>query len=310
MLLESADLQISLPVVLWSVLAVVVGLACGFIIGRMYTLANEPRRLRKDREQTLKTLMNILESADQLSSDLDTHNNEVCQVQASVSSIEGKGIDNMQQMLMDHIAQVVHSNRALENDLVVTRYKLEANARELDKTREEARTDPLSGLANRKFFEETLGFMISRFNKEESKQFALVLTDVDHFKRINDTFGHTIGDAVVQRMGEVLKECVRPHDHVARIGGDEFAILLDAVDYNTAARVAARIRSTVELTNFSVDRSSSQTAVTVSMGLTVIRPNDNRQSFFDRADKALYRSKERGRNLLHICTQEDELVAV
>jgi len=309
--MESTELMFSLPVILWSVLAVAVGLGCGFVLGRSYTLMNEPKRLKKERETTLKTLMNVLESADQLSSDLDTHNTEVDQVRQSVSSIEGNGeVDSIQQTLLEHITEVVQSNRKLENDLVVTRYKLEANAQELDRTRTEARTDQLSGLANRKSFEETLGFQISKFIVSPKHQFALILTDVDHFKRINDTFGHAVGDNVVQRMGEVLKECVRPHDHVARIGGDEFAILLNEVKYESAMRVASRIRSTVELTNFDVDGGNSQTSITVSMGLTVIRVGDDRKSLFDRADKALYRSKERGRNLLHICTDADELVPV
>ena len=298
-----------MPVIFWSVMAVSVGLCCGFFMGRLYTLYNEPKRLKKDRERTLETLVSILDNADQLSSDLDTHNTEVAQVGQNVSDIPAQGnYEQIQQTLMHQITEVVQSNRRLENDLVMTRYKLEENAQELDRTRAEARTDQLSGLANRKSFEETLSFMISKYQKSRDNNFALILCDVDHFKRINDTFGHTIGDAVVQRMGGVLKECVRPHDHVARIGGDEFAILLANVNFERARSVAARIRSTVELTNFDIGDDLSKTSITISMGLPVIRSDDDRQTFFDRADKALYRSKERGRNQLHIWDQFDNLV--
>ena len=309
MFAETNELVFSLPVVLWSVLAVGVGLFCGFTLGRIYTLYKEPRRLKADREKTLQTLVSILESTDQLSSDLDTHNTEVDQVRRSVGDID-PGYDTIQETLMNHITEVVQSNRRLENDLVMTRYKLEENAQELDRTRTEARTDQLSGLANRKSFEETLSFMISKFEKSPKGQFALILCDVDHFKRINDTFGHSIGDEVVQRMGLVLKDCVRPRDHVARIGGDEFAIILANVNYERAQSVAARIRGTVELTNFDAGDQLSKTSITISMGMAVIRPGDDRQSFFDRADKALYRSKERGRNQLHICDETDNLIPV
>ncbi len=307
---ETNELVFSLPVILWSVLAVGVGLFCGFMLGRLYTLYKEPRRLKADREKTLKTLMSILESTDQLSSDLDTHNTEVDQVRRSVSDIPDSGYDTIQETLMNHITEVVKSNRRLENDLVMTRYKLEENAQELDRTRTEARTDQLSGLANRKSFEETLSFMISKFEKSHNSPFALILCDVDHFKRINDTFGHIVGDEVVQRMGLVLKDCVRPRDHVARIGGDEFAILLANVNFDRAQSVAARIRGTVELTNFDAGDRLSKTSITISMGMAVIRPGDDRQSFFDRADKALYRSKERGRNQLHVCDETGNLVPV
>lgn len=300
MLMESSEAVFSLPVIMWSTLAVCVGLFCGFMLGRSYTLFNEPRRLKKDRERTLKTLLSMLDSADQLSSDLDSHNTEVNLVRRSVSDIEAQNdYDEIQKTLMEQITSVVQSNRKLENDLVLTKYELHQNAQELDRTRTEARTDQLSGLANRKSFEETLSFMISKHNKSGGKGFALILADVDHFKRINDTFGHSVGDDVVNRMGVVLKECVRPRDHVARIGGDEFAVLLNNVNFERAQAVAGRIRSTIELTNFDIGDQMGKTSITVSMGLTVIRKGDDRQSFFERADKALYRSKEQGRNLLH-----------
>ena len=127
-----------------------------------------------------------------------------------------------------------------------------------------------------------------------------MIIDVDYFKRINDTFGHTSGDQVLVSIGAALKECVRPEDFVARIGGDEFAIILDGLNKDNATLVGNRIRSTIELYDFQVgDDKGSTTVVTLSMGLAVAHKNDDKQNLYERADQALYRSKELGRNRLH-----------
>ena len=101
---------------------------------------------------------------------------------------------------------------------------------------------------------------------------------------------------------------MRPHDHVARFGGDEFAILLDNVKADVARDVAVRMRGTVERQNFAVDTSEAELAVTLSMGLAAVNEEDSSESLLKRADQALYRSKERGRNQLHSWSEDNELV--
>lgn len=298
---------LSPTVVAWSLLTVVVGIVVGFVVGRTYTLQNEPAKLKEDRQRTLEALTKLLESAKQFNSDVGNHNEELNSVKQSVSDMPNDGIESVQEVLIEQISMVVESNKKMENDLIMTQYQLEEQAQEIDRTRKEARTDELSGLDNRKAFDEALHYLIS---KHRSKQvpFGLLLCDVDHFKRINDTFGHQAGDEVVRRIGQTLKECVRPQDHVARFGGDEFAILLDNVTADVARDVAVRMRGTVERTNFSTDDGNGDLAVTLSMGLAVINEEDNVESILKRADQALYRSKERGRNQLHCWTENNELV--
>jgi diguanylate cyclase (GGDEF)-like protein len=133
---------------------------------------------------------------------------------------------------------------------------------------------------------------------------------VDHFKRINDTYGHSAGDRVVEKIGEILRMCVRGEDVVARIGGDEFAVILKGVGENDCRQSAARIRSTIERANFEFDDSDSATAVTISLGLSVVRPEDTRDSLVKRADQALYRSKELGRNLVHAWDGNESMINV
>ena len=291
----------------WSLAAVGVGLACGFFIGRTFTLTYEPTRLRKDRERTLRAVVNLMDSTQQLNDDVDVHNTALASAQKDLSDIDpvrmmqegGKIGSEVQNQLLEHIQRVVDANRRLESDLSKSRFELENQAHELDRTRKEARTDALCKVGNRKAFDETLNYLIKRleFNQES---FGLMLIDVDHFKRINDTFGHKAGDQVLISIGSALKECVRPEDYVARLGGDEFAILLHGLTSQNARSVGDRIRSTIELYDFCVgDEKGSSTVVTLSMGLAVARTKDTYGLLYDRADKALYRSKSLGRNRLH-----------
>lgn len=292
--------------VIWSLAAVAAGLVSGFLIGRTYTLSHETKRLKKDRERTLSALIGLMNCTDQLNNDVDVHHNELVSAQKDIMDIDSNNdLSHLQNRLVNNISRVVESNRRMENDLVVSRYKLEAQAQELDRTRIEARTDSLCSVGNRKAFDESIKFMISRLQSNDSP-FGLLLTDVDYFKRINDSFGHDAGDEVLVNIGRALKECVRPEDSVFRIGGDEFAILLEGVTNESSKSVGTRIRSTIERFDFSVDKQGSSTVVTLSMGLAVASRQDTCETIYKRADQALYDSKELGRNRLQFAFADGE----
>ena len=270
-------------------------------MGRFYTLSNESQRQKRDREQTLKAVMTVMSSTDRLNEDVGSHNSALQSAQEELESIEPEveHYDDLQSTLISNITRVVQSNRKLENDLVVSRYKLESQAQELDRTRKEARTDALCDVGNRKAVDETLQFMVSRYVQDSEASFGLMLIDIDHFKRINDTFGHQAGDEVLSSISLALKECVRPEDFVGRLGGDEFCLLLEGLTDESAQLVGARIRSTIELYDFTINDKGQSTVVTMSMGLAVVRPEDDAVSLYERADKALYKSKTLGRNRLY-----------
>ncbi len=290
----------------WSLASVAVGLICGFFIGRLYTLSNEPKRLKKEREQTLTALMGVMSSTEQLNSDVGTHNNALRSAANQIRDMEtDTRLVDLQAELVMNISKVVESNRKLENDLVVSKYMLENQAQELDRSRKEARTDPLCNVGNRKAVDEALQFMVSRYHSN-GLNFGLMLIDIDHFKRVNDTFGHQAGDDVLLSISRALKECVRPEDFVGRLGGDEFVIILEGLTNDNANLVGSRIRSTIELYDFSIANSGQSTVVTMSMGLAVIKQNDDTVSLYKRADKALYKSKELGRNRLYTIVDAKE----
>ena len=290
---------------IWSWTTLGAGLLCGFFIGRFYTLKNETRRLKNDRDRTLSGLMALMNSTNQLNDDVDLHSVALQDASQEIDLLEREDhFDDLQTALMSNITRVFQSNRKLENDLVVSRFQLESQAQELDRSRSEARTDGLCNVGNRKAVDETLQFMVSRYQQDRKASFGLMLVDIDHFKRINDTFGHQAGDEVLTSISFALKECVRPKDFVGRLGGDEFCIMLDGLSDVDVQLVGTRIRSTIELYDFSLNDSGQSTVVTMSMGLAVIEPTDNAESLYERADKALYKSKQLGRNRLCMIANE------
>lgn len=156
--------------------------------------------------------------------------------------------------------------------------------------REQATQDGLTGLLNRRAGELQLesAYFAAR---ELSKPFCVMLVDVDHFKAINDTHGHLVGDAVLQRLARVLRTSVRGTDHVARWGGEEFLLILPGCELAAALELAERIRARVHGTGF-----DEVGVVTSSVGVAQIRLDETLAGLIDRADKALYAAKRAGRN--------------
>ena len=141
-----------------------VGMICGFVIGRSHTLSHEPRKLKKDRERTLNSLLNLLDSTQQLNVGVHLHNSELELAKNDLQLMDLEDEENLhhlQERVVDNITKVVQSNRKMEHELIVSQYEMERQAEELDRTRKEARTDSLCNLGNRKAFDEAFQFMFS-----------------------------------------------------------------------------------------------------------------------------------------------------
>jgi len=159
--------------------------------------------------------------------------------------------------------------------------------------KELATTDPLTGLKNRRCLQELIVENIE-LSKKEHSSFSLLLIDVDFFKRVNDTYGHPIGDAVLQELSKKLLVETRSHDLVARMGGEEFMIVLPNTNKEQAQVIAERIRLNIDQDSW------EHTRITVSIGVTTYELADNLSILFSKADEALYRSKKAGRNCVSV----------
>jgi diguanylate cyclase (GGDEF)-like protein len=154
----------------------------------------------------------------------------------------------------------------------------------------QATTDPLTGTYNRAKFDEALASEIARA-KRYRRPFTLILFDIDHFKRVNDSYGHQAGDDVLVRLSAIAKETIRATDLLARWGGEEFVILATGQEGETGCLLAEKLRATVEATSFEYVGK-----VTCSLGVAQFVDSDSAESLIARADGALYRAKANGRN--------------
>jgi len=157
-------------------------------------------------------------------------------------------------------------------------------------------TDALTGLANRRLLMAELAREVRR-SERHSTSLAVLMLDVDRFKRFNDTYGHPAGDAVLNRVATTLRKCVRDVDTVARYGGEEFLVMLPETPAREAAQVAERIRAGTEADRFAPNGGGALLNITVSVGYAVYPENGKTvDTLIEAADQALYKSKEAGRN--------------
>ena len=156
-------------------------------------------------------------------------------------------------------------------------------------------TDPLTGLHNRRYLESHLGGLVDAA-ADGDKPLSLMILDIDHFKSVNDTYGHDAGDEVLKAFAERVKTVIRGVDLLCRLGGEEFIIVMPDTSLDIAGRVAERVRQAVGDVMFAIDKGERHIPVTVSIGLAERRNGREADSMMKRADRALYRSKALGRN--------------
>jgi diguanylate cyclase (GGDEF)-like protein/PAS domain S-box-containing protein len=168
----------------------------------------------------------------------------------------------------------------------------------LRELRRVAMTDPLTGLGNRKYLDGRLSALIAEYQNNASTA-ALLLMDVDHFKQVNDTYGHNTGDTVLRMVAQTMRYSLRATDTVGRWGGEEFiAILYGMQEKESLEAAAEKVRTLVEFSR--LDVTERGLTVTVSIGGTLLVPGDTPQSLVQRADELMYRSKQAGRNRVTI----------
>lgn len=170
-----------------------------------------------------------------------------------------------------------------------------SNVLVFEKNKQLSYRDYLTGLGNRNYYEEAMTSMLATAQRE-NRSFSVVLLDLDNFKSVNDSFGHSEGDRVLQEFSSILAQAVRSNDHLFRFGGDEFVLLLAHADHLNPSLVANRILKATQQSPLMHKHN-----VTTSIGFTNWRSGDSSAQLTERADKALYHSKANGKNTYFSC---------
>ncbi|SHH18626.1 GGDEF domain-containing protein [Bradyrhizobium erythrophlei] len=200
------------------------------------------------------------------------------------------------------------TNKALEERLSLSKNEISNLQHSLEAIRAESLTDPLTGLGNRKYFDRSIESAVESA-QASGEPLSLLMFDIDHFKSFNDSYGHLTGDQVLRLVGMSLKQTIKGQDITARYGGEEFAVVLPNTALRQALTVADHIRRAVmskELKKKSTGEILGR--VTISVGVSMLKPGDDTDSLIERADACLYAAKRNGRNRV-ICEVDPEYTA-
>ncbi|MCX7673366.1 MAG: GGDEF domain-containing protein [Thiobacillaceae bacterium] len=248
------------------------------------------RSVRSDLEQLLKTLLKTLKTAD--AGNQSFQQALQANIEALARAEDSISLQEIAQSLLAAAQQAQAEQRKLAEELDSAREELKKAQTEIEHHRRAAQTDPLTGLYNRRGLEQVLQELWST-----TPTLSMLVADIDHFKKINDTYGHQVGDVVIRQVAETLRRTIRGEDYAARYGGEEFVLLLPDTGLPGAAQVAENIRARVA--KLRLVRKSDHLAIdafTISVGVAARRSGEGPEDLFKRADEAVYASKRNGRN--------------
>ena len=198
---------------------------------------------------------------------------------------------------------LVKSGKRLQTRMKISSDDLRQLHQELEKSQQEAQTDALTSLINRRGLEKRLELERIRARQNDSP-FSIIMVDIDHFKKVNDTFGHLVGDSILRSLARMIKDHLRRNDIAARYGGEEFLILLPETEIEGAKAVGQKIRKALSTKEWKLKKNGDSIGrVTVSMGVALYKFNEPEESLIKRADDALYLAKNNGRH--QVVTQQE-----
>ena len=294
------------------------------------TLARNGKLTEADLEQIYETYLSHLKTTDRIDKVGARVIGEIDDVMVllsdalGVSASYGASLNGASERLSsaeshDQIKAIVQSlakandemretNKALEARLMLSRNEISNLQQSLEAIRAESLTDPLTGLGNRKYFDRMIETAVQTA-QATGEPLSLMMFDIDHFKSFNDSYGHLTGDQVLRLVGMSLKQTIKGQDITARYGGEEFAVVLPSTALRQALTVADHIRRAVmakELKKKSTGEILGR--VTISVGVSMLKPGDDTDALIERADACLYAAKRNGRNRV-ICEVDPEYAA-
>ena len=271
----------------------VIGLLLGAWIGRRSQVIPPANPMGMDPQQFLLFLQNLSRWTNEVSVDVSKYQTKLNHLSQHVEAGAAGGSKEEVQSLLK---QIMDANHQLQSRLDSAEVRLENQTKEIASYLTEARTDGLTGLANRRAFDQELDEQ-HRKSVPLKKSFSLAIIDIDHFKKINDTYGHPAGDAVLREIASRLRLQLPQAIQVARYGGEEFAILLDQ-PLDQAAQTMDQVR--LAISGQLVEAEGQQLRVTMSCGVAESQVEERIGKLVRRSDEALYAAKQGGRNRVYV----------
>ncbi|MGA2258988.1 MAG: GGDEF domain-containing protein [Thermoguttaceae bacterium] len=297
-------------IVPWVLASISVGVVIGILSRHGRGKGEDEKAYKRERQAMLQMMAELLGAAEQITGNVENHNTEIQNSVQQVDHLHVTGeMDIIKQVLLSHMKTLLTANRQMQEDLLCTRYRLEEQAQQIDHARREARSDELTGVANRKAFYEKLHLLMDEWRRQRTP-FVLILADLDQFKWVNDAHGHLAGDRVLNAVGTRLKQLVREGDFVGRYGGDEFAILVPRAELGVGMEIAEIIRCGTSDKACHVAVRGGELSVSLSVGVAAPCEGDTDESIMHRVDSAMYKAKRLGRNQVQCCEREEEPVPV
>lgn len=248
----------------------------------------------------------ILEQLEEASTDQGAYYDRMNSVSGEISTVaDTDSLASMIKTVLAETKKIVARSQHIKESMDESSVEVAALRHNLEVAREEALTDSLTGIGNRKFLDIRLRDEVM-VAMESGEPLCVVLADIDHFKKFNDTYGHSIGDEVLKVAASVLKDSVKGRDTAARYGGEEFCIVLPRTVIANAEKLADSIRVTLAsqgLSNKKTGRGYGR--ITMSLGVAMFRPGESIETLVKRADACLYRAKSNGRNHVECEPQAD-----
>jgi diguanylate cyclase len=263
-------------------------------------------RLDAVNDRLLDEVAHVLDTISSAAGSATTYGKSLADATNSLSgAADGEGLRRIIERLVAGTREMETNNKKLESSLSASKQEIEQLQHSLHAVQAESMTDPLTTLANRKYFDQSLAKAMAGM-KDKNEPLSLLMCDVDHFKKFNDTYGHLTGDQVLRLTALAVKQNVKGKDVAARYGGEEFVVALPNTTLQSAVTVAGHIRRAV-MTKELVKRSTGEKLgrVTISIGAAALHPNDTAMTLIERADQCLYAAKRTGRNRV-ICETDPE----
>lgn len=204
-------------------------------------------------------------------------------------------LESIQQNILPILKAAYQEAESLKSNMAHVNNEVSHLKRELDRATSIAKTDELTNIPNRRGFNHFIQKTIDNANESQTT-FALLIIDIDHFKKVNDSFGHLVGDSVLRYLAKTLSQETKGKDYIARIGGEEFVIVLPDTHYDDAFSLAVQIQKKVASKPLHVKGSHKPLKLTISIGVAIHQLGETLDSLFHRADKGLYLAKNSGRN--------------